>query len=279
MNAAPALGLAVIAVPQQGGRDWAHRAQSWEGDGWDVLLTPDTLWTASPFPALAAAAAVTTTLRLRTWVLAAPLRSAAATVREARSLQDLSDGRFELGLGSGRPQAAEEAAALGLPWPAGPDRRQAVADVVLAVRERVRPVPPVVIATGGPAMTRRALELLTGPDDRMALAAPATADADAVARLTAGLPAPLPGGGPGSGPHLTLQITGIGDRLPDWVQRSTGLTGADLRAASAVGLLPADPDEAADQLGRWPARFGVDEVVVPSDLADDFLPILRRLRP
>lgn len=31
---------------------------------------PDTLWSTSPFPALAAAAAVTTTLRLRTWVAA-----------------------------------------------------------------------------------------------------------------------------------------------------------------------------------------------------------------
>ena len=268
------LRLAVIGVPHGGGRQWARRAQSWQDDGWHTLLTPDTLWTASPFPALAGAAAATSTLRLRTWVLAAPLRSAAATARDARALQDLSDGRFELGIGTGRPQAEQDAAALGLAWGTAADRREAVRSAVLAVRESVQPTPPVVITAGGPLMTRLATELLTGRDDRIALAITATADAVALQQLAAAAAAARPGAPPG----LTFQVSGIGDRVPDWVRQNVGLDAASLRAAGAVGLLPRDPDEAAAELGSWPARYGIHEVVVPSDLADDFLPVLRRLR-
>jgi alkanesulfonate monooxygenase SsuD/methylene tetrahydromethanopterin reductase-like flavin-dependent oxidoreductase (luciferase family) len=266
--------LALIAVPHGRGREWTASAASWEDAGWDTLLVPDNMRVASPFPALASAAAVTTRLRVRPWVLAAPLRSTAATVREVQELQDLSDGRFDLGLGTGRPDAAGEAAALGMPWPDGAGRRRAVEDVVHAVRDRVRPAPPVAITASGPAMIRTAVGLLTGPDDRLGLAAPPTADADALQALVGtvrseGLPGDL---------HLTYQLSGIGSRVPMFLARMTGLDAAALRSAGAVGLLPEDPDEAADELRRWPERFGVDEVVVSEDLLDGFAPVLARLR-
>jgi hypothetical protein len=62
---------------------------AWVGDhgplhrtaGLGERLVPNTLWTPSPFPVLAAAAGVTSALRVRTWVIAAPLRSSAAVVR------------------------------------------------------------------------------------------------------------------------------------------------------------------------------------------------------
>lgn len=75
-------------------------------------LVPDTLRTRSPFSVLAVAAGVTSALRVRTWVILAPLRSPAAVVRESSALQMLSDGRFELGIGSGRPDAERDAARL-----------------------------------------------------------------------------------------------------------------------------------------------------------------------
>ena len=53
----PALRFAVVATPAGDGRGWARQAAQLEADGWDALLVPDTLATASPFPALAAAAA------------------------------------------------------------------------------------------------------------------------------------------------------------------------------------------------------------------------------
>ncbi|NUS44097.1 MAG: LLM class flavin-dependent oxidoreductase [Mycobacteriaceae bacterium] len=90
-----------IVLTPRSGSEWVGAVQDAQRQGYDTLLLPDTLTTPSPFPALAAAAAVTTTLRLRPNVLAAPLRSPAATAREVAALQLLSDGRFELGIGAG----------------------------------------------------------------------------------------------------------------------------------------------------------------------------------
>ena len=111
-------------------RGCADHARSIEHQGWTSLLVPDTRWTPSPFPALAVAAAVTSVLRVRTWVIAAPLRSPAAVVRESSALQMLSDGRFDLGIGSGRPDAERDAARLGVPWGTGQQRIDHAARVI-----------------------------------------------------------------------------------------------------------------------------------------------------
>src|SRR3954452_1475351 len=96
---------AVVATPGAPGPAWGEFVHGLEAGGWGTLLLPDTLWAAAPFPALAAPAAPTTRLRLRTWVVAAPLRTPGALVREVSALQLLSGGRFELGVGPGRPEA------------------------------------------------------------------------------------------------------------------------------------------------------------------------------
>jgi alkanesulfonate monooxygenase SsuD/methylene tetrahydromethanopterin reductase-like flavin-dependent oxidoreductase (luciferase family) len=84
--------------------DTARRA---EGFGYSTLLLRDHL-VAEPFGhqlaplvALAAAAAATTTLRIGTLVLANDYRHPALLAKEAATLDVLSDGRFELGLGAG----------------------------------------------------------------------------------------------------------------------------------------------------------------------------------
>src|SRR3954468_5610461 len=98
----------VVATPRGDAAAWSAEVRAFEAAGWDAVLVPDTLWTPSPFPTLAAAAVATTTLRMRTWVVAAPLRTPGALVREVAALQLLSAGRFELGIGPGRPDAKEE---------------------------------------------------------------------------------------------------------------------------------------------------------------------------
>src|SRR3954453_4848490 len=144
--------FAVMARPSEGGRQWVEQVRGWEGEGWYAVLTPDTLWTPSPLPVLAAAAAVTTSLRIRTWVLAAPLRSAAEVAREVGAVQVVSDGRYELGIGTGRPDFAQRADELGLQWRARdtPARIAHLEDVVSTVRARVTPRPPVVVTVAGP---------------------------------------------------------------------------------------------------------------------------------
>jgi alkanesulfonate monooxygenase SsuD/methylene tetrahydromethanopterin reductase-like flavin-dependent oxidoreductase (luciferase family) len=129
------ISFGLIFTPAGTGREWVEAVRKVEQQGWTSLLIPDTLWTPSPFPALAAAAAATTTLRLRTWVIAAPLRSPTVVAREASTLQQLSDGRFELGIGSGRPDAEQEAELLGVLWGTAADRIGQVQQVITTVRE------------------------------------------------------------------------------------------------------------------------------------------------
>lgn len=180
--------FAVIATPTTSGADWAERVRRFESTGWQAVLVPDAGAIPSTFPTLAAAAAVTTTLRLRTWVLAVPLRSAAAVVRETSALQVLSDGRFELGLGTGRPDAQKDAAVLGLPWPTGSERRQHLLDVASAVRAEVSPPPPIVVTASGEKMIAAAAPVV----DSIALALmPAATEQDlntAVQRVRAVAP-------------------------------------------------------------------------------------------
>ncbi len=74
--------------------EWADKARKVERLGYSVLLVPDHLAELlAPFPALAAAAAATTRLRVGTGVLNNDLRHPLLTAREAATLDVLSDGR------------------------------------------------------------------------------------------------------------------------------------------------------------------------------------------
>lgn len=73
-----------------------------ESAGYDVLLMPDHFGRQlSPFPALAVAAAATTTLRVGTLVACNDFRHPLVLAKEAATLDLLSDGRLELGIGAG----------------------------------------------------------------------------------------------------------------------------------------------------------------------------------
>src|SRR2546428_2842363 len=91
--------------------EWAEKARKVEALGYAVLLVPDHLADLlAPFPALAAAAAATPRLRVGTAVLNNDFRHPALLAREAATLDVLSDGRLELGLGAGHMQSEYEQA-------------------------------------------------------------------------------------------------------------------------------------------------------------------------
>jgi hypothetical protein len=76
--------------------------------------------------------------------------------------------------------------------------------------------------------------------------------------------------------RLTLQLVGLAGRLPDWLQDG-GLDADVLAAAGAVGMLTGDTAQMADTLLALRATLGIDEFVVPVDLAEFFVPVISRL--
>jgi alkanesulfonate monooxygenase SsuD/methylene tetrahydromethanopterin reductase-like flavin-dependent oxidoreductase (luciferase family) len=102
-----------------------------------------------------------TGLRVSTWVYASPVRPAWITAWEAHSLSVLTEGRFEMGIGTGRPGIADQFRGLGLPDVPMSQRSSQVRDVIAALRDLDGPTlhTPVAMAVGGPKSQALAAEL------------------------------------------------------------------------------------------------------------------------
>jgi probable F420-dependent oxidoreductase len=109
-------GLHVVAP--SGREEWVHLARQAEDLGFSVITVPDHLIDGclAPFAALGVAAEATSTLRVGTLVLNNSLRHPALVAREALTLDVLSGGRLELGLGAGSTMSASEHGSIGLPF-------------------------------------------------------------------------------------------------------------------------------------------------------------------
>jgi probable F420-dependent oxidoreductase len=162
------------------GERWAALARRAESLGYDVLVMPDHLGNQlSPVAALAAAAAATTRLRIGAFVFANDYRHPLILAREAATLDLLSGGRFEMGMGAGWMRA--DYSRLGMtyePASARVDRLEEAVPLVkrLLTGETVthtgehyrldrasvgvttvqRPRPPLAIGAGRPRMLRLA---------------------------------------------------------------------------------------------------------------------------
>ncbi len=113
------------------------RARKVEDRGFDALYAADHPGiTPSPFAALSAAAAVTTTLRLGTYVLNCGVHEPLAIASEIATLDVLSDGRSVLGLGAGHTPV--EWTMSGRAYPSAADRVARLREVVDAVVALVR---------------------------------------------------------------------------------------------------------------------------------------------
>ena len=109
-------GLHVVA---SSGRDeWVRLALQAEDVGFSVITVPDHLIDGclSPFAALGVAAEATSTLRVGTLVLNNNLRHPTLVAREALTLDSLSGGRFELGVGAGSTMSSAEHGSIGMPF-------------------------------------------------------------------------------------------------------------------------------------------------------------------
>lgn len=147
--------------------DWAESCRVAEEQGYDVLLAPDHLGGDSPFGLLTAAALATSRLRLGTYVLNNEFWNSALLAREAATLDRISGGRLELGLGAGHMKSEFDDA--GIPWRPHSERVARLASSLDELDRRLReggqepqpvqrPRPPLLVGGHGPSTLTLAAE-------------------------------------------------------------------------------------------------------------------------
>ena len=123
-----------------------EKVRKFEDLGFDVVHFPDHIGAPAPFPAMVAAAEAASTIRVGTFVLNAAFYSPALLARDAVDTDLLSDGRLELGLGTG--YVREEFEAAEIPYPTA-GQRVAHLRHVTTYLNGVAPTIPLLIAGNG----------------------------------------------------------------------------------------------------------------------------------
>ncbi|WP_214416678.1 TIGR03621 family F420-dependent LLM class oxidoreductase [Sphaerisporangium fuscum] len=173
--------FAAVVRDAESAKSWADKARRLEDSGYDVLLVPDHLVGPrfGPIAAMTAAACATTRLRVGTLVFANDFRHPAVLAKETAGLDLLSDGRLEVGLGTGWAAADYSAAGLTLDppgvrvdrlaeaitvlkglWSEGPFSFEGEHYRITALDQRPKPVqrphPKLQLGGGGPRVLRLA---------------------------------------------------------------------------------------------------------------------------
>jgi probable F420-dependent oxidoreductase len=119
---------------------WQDVARQAEDLGFSTLVLPDHITgPLAPMPAIAAAAAVTSTLRFGTNVLGNDFRHPAVLAKEVATVDVLSDGRFEFGIGAG--WSPSDYAQTGIPFDAGSVRFDRLREAVHILTSALAPEP------------------------------------------------------------------------------------------------------------------------------------------
>jgi alkanesulfonate monooxygenase SsuD/methylene tetrahydromethanopterin reductase-like flavin-dependent oxidoreductase (luciferase family) len=246
---------------------WRDRVRRIADSGYSTLLMPDVpQWQPAPGPTLVAAAALAD-LRVGTWVYASPLRPAWHTAWEAHSLSVLTDGRFEMGIGTGRPGIEDELRERGLPVVSPSERLAQVRETVTALRGLDGPDlhTPVVMAVRGPKAQALAADLA----DTVTFALMPGEDRVEITRVVRDFRAIRD-------VELAQHVAVIGDSVAPFMAPPDTDTAA-LRAADSLEVLPDDPAAAAEEIRRRREVIGFSYFVSGADFADTFAPVVAEL--
>src|SRR3954454_14063212 len=114
--------------------EWRDKARKLEGLGYATLYMPDHFidTALAPMPAMAMALAHSSTLRACALVLANDYKHPAIVAKEVATMDVLSDGRADLGLGAGWMQVDYDA--LGLPYDAAGVRVSRLEEALAVVK-------------------------------------------------------------------------------------------------------------------------------------------------
>lgn len=292
-----------------GSRDeWVVRAYRAEALGYDTWLLADHFGAQfSPTPALAAAAEATISLRIGTFVYANDYRHPVMLAKEAATMDVLSGGRFELGLGAG--WLREEYEAVGLPFASPGVRIDRLAEALTIIkglfeeepvnfngthyrvtnlaglpRPIQRPRPPILVGGGGPRLLTLAAReasivginpraLPEGGLDRADIATEAVERKATLIREAAGL----------RWEDVELNIALLGGAITD-DPRAAAAPIAE-RAGVSIETVLASPhtlfgtiDTLADRLREYRERWGLSYVTMPEHSMNALAPLVARLR-
>jgi alkanesulfonate monooxygenase SsuD/methylene tetrahydromethanopterin reductase-like flavin-dependent oxidoreductase (luciferase family) len=263
----------VISAPRGTADEWLGHARRIADLGYSTLLSPDGTGLHAPFVALTAAAVAVPELRVGTFVLAAPLRAPRQAAWEGHSLSALSGGRFDFGIGTGRPDAQGEAESFGRPWGTGADRLAGVRDSIAALRELdgEQQHTPVMIAAGGP----KALELAAEVADIVALAANPRSPRASVVALAHDLREKA--GDRADAIELALNLFLVGEEVQPWMRQFLQADPAELHRLDSPGAVRGTPREMADQLLRRRDEMGVTYYAVGENFVDSLAPVVEAL--
>lgn len=262
----------VVVTPDGGPERWIATARRVEELGYSTLLMPDGLQLLSPFPSLAVAAAATTRLRVGTFVLAGPLRTPYAAAWDAHSLSVLSGGRFDIGIGTGRPAVREFAERIGLPFGTATERLAQVERTLEILRELDGDQhTPVLMAGSGP----KALALAARVADVVAIAAGALGPRSEVEAMAASVRAAA--GARAADIELAMNLFVVGDEVPPWTQQFVGADAATLIAHDSLTMLRGTTDAMVDELQRRRETIGASYITVNGAFVEQLAPVIERL--
>jgi probable F420-dependent oxidoreductase len=140
MRASHPFRFGVVARNAASAQDWAAKACRAEELGYTSLLVPDHFGTSvSPLPALAAAAHASTTLRLGSFVFDNDYRHPALLQKDVATLDMLTSGRVELGIGAGgdRPEYEQ----TGIPFDTPEVRVERLGEALAIIKGLFRSTP------------------------------------------------------------------------------------------------------------------------------------------
>jgi probable F420-dependent oxidoreductase len=289
------------------GHDWPETARRIENLGYATMLVPDHLGDQlAPLPAVAVAAAATTTLRVGTFVLDNDYRHPVLLAKEAATVDVLSGGRLEIGLGAGWRK--DEYDAAGIPFDRGPVRVDRLEESVAVLRGlwsgrpfsfsgrhyqvtemEGRPVPlqpggpPLFIGGGAPRLL--ALAGTTAASAGIAPRARPDGTLDAADISPAAAAAKVDRLRAAAGDRfdrlelnvlaLVVEIVDDRRRRAEELSGRYGLTSDELLASPHVLLGTAS--EVVDDLLARRERLGVSYVTVPEPALEAFAPVVARL--
>jgi probable F420-dependent oxidoreductase len=290
--------------------EWRDKARKMEDLGYSTLYMPDHFVDTpfAPMVAIAFAAAHTTTLRIGHLVLGNDYKHPAVTAKEAATVDLLSDGRLEFGLGAGWMEA--DYTALGMPYDPAGTRVDRLEEAISVIKQSwsgeqfsftgahytitdytglptpvQRPRPPIVIGGGAPRVLhlagREADIVGINPNLRKGAV---TDDAvkSALADATRQKVEWVKEGAAERFDDIELQIRYVLAQITD---DAAGFAGA---VASRFGLTADDAldsgvalvgtvDEVCDKLEHRREEWGVSYIVLGDDTFESFAPVVSRL--